>query len=222
MRAGEPTKDEKEAAKANGPSEKEQKTEDDAKKEAAPAAPAAPSLAQLKSKGDPSKADAEEAAYQKVYDAEQTRMKTAEKALADQITANEKFRAENAVTLSQKKASLAQVKGDPSKAIAEEIAYQKVWEAEQTRMKAAEKALADQITANEGFRAEHAITLAQHKVSLAQVKGDPSKADAEEAAYQKVYDAEQTRMKAAEKALSDQITANEKFRAENAVTLAQH
>lgn len=89
-------------------------------------------------------------------------MKAAEKTLADQITANEKFRAEHAVTLSQKKASLAQVKEDPSKADAEEAAYQKVWEAEQTRMKAAEKTLADQITANEKFRAEHAVTLAQH------------------------------------------------------------
>lgn len=53
MRGGEPTKEEKEAAKANGPSEKEQKTEDDAKKEAA-AAPAK-SLAQLKAKAEPSK-----------------------------------------------------------------------------------------------------------------------------------------------------------------------
>jgi hypothetical protein len=219
LRAGEPTKDEKDAAKANGPSEKEQKAEDDAKKDAAPAAPAAPSLAQLKSKGDPSKADAEEAAYQIVWEAEQTRMKAAEKALADQITANEVFRSEHAVTLSQKRSSLAQVKGDPSKADAEEAAYQIVWEAEQTRMKAAEKALADQITANEVFRSEHAVTLAQHRVSLAQVKGDPSKADAEEAAYQIVYDAEQTRMKAAEKALSEQITANEKYRAEHVITL---
>lgn len=216
MRAGEPTKDEKDAAKANGPSEKEQKAEDDAKKDAAPAAP---SLAQLKSKGDPSKADAEEAAYQIVWDAEQTRMKAAEKALADQITANEVFRAEHAVTLSQKRSSLAQVKGEPSKADKEEAAYQIVWEAEQTRMKAAEKALADQIIANEAFRAAHAVTLAQHRVSLAQVKGDPSKADAEEAAYQIVYDAEQTRMKAAEKALSEQITANEKYRAEHVITL---
>merc|ERR1712166_361446 len=76
-RAGEPTKDEKEAAKANGPSDKEQKTEDDAKKDAAAspakeadaapakeataapakeaaAAPEAKTLIQLKSKADPS------------------------------------------------------------------------------------------------------------------------------------------------------------------------
>lgn len=134
MRSGEPSKDEKDAAKANGPSEKEQKSEDDAKKDAAPAAA---SLFQLKSKTDPSKADAEEAAYQKVYDAEQTRLKAAQKTLADQITANETFRTEHAVTLVQKKASLAQVKTDPSKADAEEAAYQVVYDAEQTRLKAA-------------------------------------------------------------------------------------
>jgi hypothetical protein len=65
LRSGEPSKDEKDAAKANGPSEKEQKAEADAKKEAAPAAAA---LVQLRT--DPSKADAEEAAYQVVYAAE--------------------------------------------------------------------------------------------------------------------------------------------------------
>jgi len=68
LRSGEPSKDEKDAAKANGPSEKEQKAEADAKKEAAPAAPAAAALVQLRT--DPSKADAEEAAYQVVYAAE--------------------------------------------------------------------------------------------------------------------------------------------------------
>jgi len=120
-------------------------------------------------KTDPSKADAEEAAYQKVYDTEQTRIKAAQKTLADQITANEKYRSEHAVTL-------AQVKADPSKADAEEAAYQVVYDAEQTRQKAAQKTLADQITANEKYRSEHAVTLAQ-------VKADPSKADAEEAAY---------------------------------------
>merc|ERR1712166_19738 len=168
-RAGEPTKDEKEAAKANGPSDKEQKTEDDAKKDAAAApakeaaadaapakeaaaAPEAKTLIQLKSKADPSLADKEEAAYQIIYDKEQTRLKAAQKDLADHITANEKYRSEHAVTLSQKRASLAQSKADPSLADTEEAAYQVIYDKEQTRLKAAQKDLADHITANEKYR----------------------------------------------------------------------
>merc|ERR1712166_752598 len=166
-RAGEPTKDEKEAAKANGPSDKEQKTEDDAKKDAAAApakeadaapakeaatAPEAKTLIQLKSKADPSLADKEEAAYQVIYDKEQTRLKAAQKDLADHITANEKYRSEHAVTLSQKRASLAQSKADPSLADTEEAAYQVIYDKEQTRLKAAQKDLADHITANEKYR----------------------------------------------------------------------
>jgi Tfp pilus assembly protein PilE len=89
-----------------------------------------------------------------------------------------------------------------------------------TRQKEAQGALQAAIGANEHYRTQHAVTLGQKK-SLAQVKADPSKADAEEAAYQVVYDTEQTRIKAAQKTLADQITANEKFRSENAVTLAQ-
>lgn len=98
LRKGKPTKEEEEAAKANGPSDKEKKAEEDAKADAA-AAPK--SLAQLKAKADPSKADKEEAEYQVVYDKEQTRLKKAQKDLADQITANEVYRSKHAVTLSQ-------------------------------------------------------------------------------------------------------------------------
>jgi len=53
LRVGEPTKEEKEAAKANGPSEKEQKAEDDAKKDEAEKAAPVKTLAQLKSKAEP-------------------------------------------------------------------------------------------------------------------------------------------------------------------------
>jgi len=76
-------------------------------------------------------------------------------------------------------------------------------------LKAAQKTLADQITANEKFRSEHAVTLVQ----------TPSLSDQEEANYQKVYDAEQTRLKAAQKTLADQVTANETYRSKHAVTL---
>ena len=211
LRTGKPTAEEQKAADANGPSEKEKKkTAEDAKDDdkstpakKAPEAAPAKSLAQLAAKADPSKADKIEAAYQKVWTTEQTRLTTAEKALATQITANETFRSKNAVTL---------VQADPSKADKIEAAYQKVWTTEQTRLKAAEKALATQITANETFRSKNAVTLSQ---------GEPSKADAIEAAYQKVWTTEQTRLKAAEKGLADQITANEVFRSKNAVTFAQ-
>jgi len=89
-----------------------------------------------------------------------------------------------------------------------------------TRQREAQTALQKQIAANEYYRTQNAVTLNQKK-SLVQVKADPSKADAEEAAYQIVYDTEQTRIKAAQKVLADQITANEKFRSEHAVTLVQ-
>lgn len=80
-RSGEPSDEDKEAAKANGPSEKEEKAEADAKKDDAanaakakeaevPEAPEAPSLIQIRSKADPSLADQQEADYQKVYDTE--------------------------------------------------------------------------------------------------------------------------------------------------------
>lgn len=83
-------------------------------------------------------------------------MKKAQKDLADQIEANEKYRTEHAVTLSQKK-SLAQ--SDPSLADQQEADYQKVYDTEQTRLKKAQKDLADQIAANEKYRTEHAVTL---------------------------------------------------------------
>ena len=189
LRTGKPTAEEQKAADANGPSEKEKKkTAEDAKDDdkstpakKAPEAAPAKSLAQLAAKADPSKADKIEAAYQKVWTTEQTRLKAAEKALATQITANETFRSKNAVTLSQ---------GEPSKADAIEAAYQKVWTTEQTRLKAAEKGLADQITANEVFRSKNAVTFAQ-------AKAEPSKAEEIQAAYQKVWTTEQTRLKAA-------------------------
>ena len=88
-----------------------------------------------------------------------------------------------------------------------------------TRQREAQSALQKAIAANEHYRTQNAVTLNQKK-SLAQVT-DPSKADAEEAAYQIVYDTEQTRIKAAKKTLADQVTANEKFRSEHAVTLVQ-
>merc|ERR1712166_872440 len=119
------------------------------------------------------------------------RLKAAQKDLADHITANEEYRSEHAVTLSQKRASLAQSKADPSLADTEEAAYQVIYDKEQTRLKAAQKDLADHITANEKYRSEHAVTLSQKRASLAQSKADPSLADTEEAAYQVIYDKEQ-------------------------------
>ena len=126
---------------------------------------------------------------------------------------------------------------DPSLSDQEEANYQKVYDAEQTRLKAANKALKDTIVSEEAvktdsdvdYRKAHSDGLApliskgtgvvhaqKSSMQMTQVS-DPSLSDQEEANYQKVYDAEQTRLKAANKELKDTIIAEEKVKTDSDV-----